>query len=97
MEINLNSNGFGNIGMGCGTPETTSVNSGREASNADQASRLASLHVSSHSSGVQSAELASAEPVADVPAAELVRDDALGQLVKAAFNLPPPPMPAFAD
>ena len=94
MEINLNSNGFGNVGMGRGMPEATGAGAAREAA---QASRLAALHVSSPSSDVQSAALASAEPVADVPDAELVRDDALGQLVKAAFNLPPPPMPAFTD
>ena len=94
MEINLNSNGFGNVGMGRGMPEATGAGAARETA---QASRLAALHVSSPSSDVQSAALASAEPVADVPDAELVRDDALGQLVKAAFNLPPPPMPAFTD
>ena len=92
MEINLNSNGFGNVGMGREMPEATGVNFGSEA---NEASRPKSLHVSSPSCDVQSAALASAEPVADVPDAELVRDDALGQLVKAAFNLPPPPMPAF--
>ena len=26
---------------------------------------------------------------------ELARDDELGKLVSAAFNLPPPPMPSF--
>ena len=30
-----------------------------------------------------------------VPDAELRRDDALGRLFAAAFNLPAPPMPAF--
>ena len=95
MEINLNSNGFGNVGMGRGMPEATGAGAARETANSAPASRLAALHVSSPSSNVQSAALASAEPVADVPDAELVRDDALGQLVKAAFNLPPPPMPAF--
>jgi len=94
MEINLNSNGFGNVGMGREMPEATGVNFGSEA---NEASRPKSLRVSGPASGVQSAELASAEPVAEVPDAELVRDDALGQLVKAAFNLPPPPMPAFTD
>lgn len=39
--------------------------------------------------------LAGSEPVADVPAGELVRDDGLGRLVSSAFNLPPPPMPEF--
>ena len=43
------------------------------------------------------AGLSSAEPTADVPAAALRRDDDLGRLAAAAFNLPPPPMPAFGD
>ena len=34
-----------------------------------------------------------AEAVSD---SELRRDDALGKLFSAAFNLPPPPMPAFS-
>lgn len=40
--------------------------------------------------------LQSSEPVADVPESSLVRDDHIGKLVNAAFNLPPPPMPNFA-
>ena len=39
--------------------------------------------------------LVGSEPVADVPAGEMVRDDGLGRLVSSAFNLPPPPMPDF--
>ena len=35
------------------------------------------------------------DAVEAVPDAALDRDDALGRLVNAAFNLPPPPMPAF--
>ena len=47
-------------------------------------------------SGVQSVDvLVGSEPVVDVPTGELVRDDALGNLVSSAFNLPPPPMPNF--
>ena len=33
----------------------------------------------------------------DIPEAALSRDDDLGKLIGRAFNLPPPPMPAFAD
>ena len=33
---------------------------------------------------------------AEIPDSALSRDDALGRLVGAAFNLPPPPMPDFA-
>ena len=41
--------------------------------------------------------LESSEPVVDVPDEALLRDDALGKLVKSVFNLPPPPMPTFTD
>lgn len=95
MEINLNSNGFGNIGMGRGMSETAAIGAGREATDASQASRAKSLHVSNLSSG-QSAGLASAEPVGKVPEEALSRDDELGKLMNAAFNLPPPPMPTFS-
>lgn len=39
--------------------------------------------------------LASSEPVSAVPDSAIARDDDLGKLMQAAFNLPPPPMPAF--
>lgn len=35
--------------------------------------------------------------VANIPEGALRRDDALGNLVLSAFNLPPPPMPSFSD
>ena len=37
------------------------------------------------------------EPTTEVPESALMRDDALGKLVGAAFNLAPPPMPAFTE
>ena len=44
----------------------------------------------------QTAGLPSAEPsIAEIPDAALTRDDPLGELMKTAFNLPPPPMPNF--
>lgn len=39
--------------------------------------------------------LQGSEPLADVPADALLRDDKLGRVVSSAFNLPPPPMPDF--
>lgn len=45
----------------------------------------------------RSADIVSAEPLADVPESALRRDDALGNLVSFAFNLPPPAMPVFSD
>ncbi len=41
-------------------------------------------------------DLAPGEPVAAITDADLSRDDHLGEIVKFAFNLPPPPMPFFS-
>ena len=79
MEINLNSNGFGNIGMGRGMSETTGIDAGRETIDASQNSHVKSLHVSNLSSNVQAAGLASAEPVGKVP------EEALSQAEAAAI------------
>jgi len=87
MEININSNGFGNVGLGSVNADfvTTATHQNVQKSKPlnIQSTTVDALHNS--------------EPVAEVPDAALSRDDALGNLVKAAFNLPPPPMPAFAD
>ena len=86
MNINLNNIGIRPEMMGAGT-----VGAERETANASQASRAKpNLEITA---GV--ADLESSEPVADVPASALERNDALGNLVNSAFNLPPPPMPAF--
>ena len=85
MEINLNSGGFGNMGVmrdagnadAIGTTPETKDAAGIDARQ-DKRGTLAFGHVSNG--------LVSAEPVAD---------DALGKLVNSAFNLPPPPMPDF--
>ncbi|MBQ6007528.1 MAG: hypothetical protein IJL17_03255 [Kiritimatiellae bacterium] len=37
------------------------------------------------------------EPTAEVPESALMRDDELGKLVGAAFNLAAPPMPTFTE
>ncbi len=44
---------------------------------------------------IRTADVQLAEPTLDIPDAALTRDDPLGDLVKTAFNLPPPPMPNF--
>ena len=93
MEISFN----GNLGIGRETGNIGSLDAGHMANDASKVSDATSLHVSRQMSQMQPADLASAEPVASVPADALLRDDALGKLVKSAFNLPPPPMPAFAD
>ena len=93
MEINLNNN-LGGIRMGNDAFGPTGIGAGREAqgTSAVDAGREArdTVTITNAPSG-----LASAEPVADIPDAALLRDDALGKLVNAAFSLPPPPMPAF--
>ena len=95
MEINLSSNGFGNVGMGHNMPDATPVDAKAEAKETSRISPLASFSISNHDVS-RAADLASAEPVADVPDGALSRDDALGKLVNAAFGLKPPPMPQFA-
>ena len=87
MEININSNGFGNVGLG-----SVNADFGMAAKPQDV---KASKPLNVQSTTIDA--LRNSEPVANVPDAALSRDDALGNLVKAAFNLPPPPMPAFED
>ena len=90
MEININN--FGNMGIRPETFGANGVGANRETSAASNDARLQS----NLTIGEGSAALVSAEPVADVPDAALDRDDALGKLMNAAFNLPPPPMPSFS-
>ena len=97
MEINLNSNGFGNIGMGRETFDATTIGAGNEAKGASGVNVGRGTHDKVTFTRAQPSNVASSEPVADVPDAALDRDDALGKLMNAAFNLPPPPMPAFTD
>ena len=88
MEINLSRN----AGV---RPETLGANVNNVAGEATETSRAvrpaANLAVTTRAEG-----LAAAEPTAEVPEQELRRDDALGALVGAAFNLPPPPPPDFS-
>jgi len=96
MEINLNSNGFGNIGMGRETLDAHAVGAANGAKGASGMDAAREKQDKVTFTRVQPSSVASSEPVADVPDVALDRDDALGKLVNAAFNLPPPPMPAFA-
>ncbi len=89
MEININSN-FGNIGIGREAFDANAVGSGGEAKGANREAKDAVVFTSARPTS-----LASSEPVADVSDAALRRDDELGKLVGAAFNLPPPAMPSF--
>ena len=87
MDLNINNIGIGTGAFGIGDQ----MNAGsQKVEGAKVESRDVKL------SGPQPFDvLRGSEPVADVPAEALVRDDDLGRLVSAAFNLPPPPMPAF--
>ena len=96
MNINIYNSGLGGIGMGHGIPNANQPAAKPETIDKSNVSSRTPFSVSGFSSDVQAASLASAEPVADIPDVALSRDDALGRLVGAAFNLPPPPMPAFA-
>lgn len=91
MDINLNSNFNGNIGV---RPDMQGIGGvGGAAEESPKASRIAAnLTVGK---GVDA--LSSAEPTAEITADALSRDDDLGKLVNAAFSLPAPPMPAFPE
>lgn len=87
MEINFN----GNIGMRHAATGADIGGVGQEVNGASGGPRQP--HNLEITTGVT--ELVSAEPVADVPESALSRDDDLGKLMGAVFNLPPPPMPDF--
>ena len=95
MEINLNNNGFGNIGMGRETLDANTIGAGSETKGASGVDARSGKRDEVTFTRAQPSGIASSEPVADVPDAALDRDDALGKLMAAAFNLPPPPMPPF--
>ena len=97
MEINLNSNGFGNIGMGRESFDATTIGAGNETKGASGIGVGHGMHDKVTFTRAQPSGIASAEPVADVPETALSRDDELGKLMNAAFHLPPPPMPSFSD
>ena len=88
MEINLNGN-F-NVARDFGAIQSQQAQSAQTKAASQQSSAL----------GVRASEvdvLRQSEPVMDVPESALKRDDELGRLVNRAFNLPPPPMPDFAQ
>ena len=95
MEININSNGFGNIGMGREMLDANVVGAGSETKATTGAGAKREAHDRVIFTRVQPDGIASSEPVADVPDEALSRDDELGKLMSTAFNLPPPPMPTF--
>ena len=97
MEINLNSNGFGNIGVGRESLDVTTIGARTEAKEASGIDAGRGRHDKVTFTRTQPSSIASSEPVTVVPDAALDRNDELGKLMNAAFNLPPPPMPSFSD
>jgi len=88
---------FGNIAsrngtFGIGNPPVAEGEKAESRKAAGPAPRPSDLRLSDASSFDP---LRGSEPVADVPASALSRDDDLGRLVASAFNLPPPPAPPF--
>ena len=89
MEINLNNNGIGNLGMGQGITDMQGVDAGLAAKNAQKAGAAAPLTITEAMASPEDVEAAA------IPESVLSRDDDLGKLMDKAFNLPPPPMPTF--
>jgi len=89
MEINLGNNFAGSIGVRAETADT----------HVEKTEKSGASRVSLHAAGItienRLEALAAAEPTVDVPESELRRDDALGNLVNAAFGLKAPPPPEF--
>jgi len=86
MDININ-NGFGNMSVG-------------QLGGGEAPQQLNSPKTAQQPKDLTITEQAKAMPIGepdveDVSAETLLRDDPLGKLVMAAFNLPPPAMPDF--
>lgn len=92
MDINLNNRMAAGIGNGRDIAGSQGVGAKNEAFCASHAARTTSGVTISRAD-------ASPEEIqaAAIPESALRRDDALGDLVGRAFNLPPPSMPNMAD
>ena len=85
MTLNLNISNFG-VNAASQTFESAQVSQASK----DVNSRNAAFSALSVTQGIASSEDIAAASISD---AVLTRDDPLGNLVKSAFNLPPPPPP----
>lgn len=88
MEINLTNSNIGNLGLGQGIPDMQGVDAGLAAQDAQKPGTPA-FTITKAAASPEDVEAAT------IPESALSRDDDLGKLVSAAFNLPPPPMPNF--
>lgn len=85
MDISINNNISSRMGTVVGAQEATPVGKTQEST----AKRdLTITHSDAAPDGISAAA---------IPESALTRDDELGNLVKAAFNLQAPPMPAFVE
>ena len=88
MNINFNNIGIRSAAFGIGDQVTAE-------SQRPEGQKPNGLKLSSTENLQVNDLLGGSEPVAEVPAEALVRDDRLGRLVASAFCLPAPPMPDF--
>lgn len=91
MDINFTNNNFVNFGVGHETQGAAPAAGGQKV-----AAEAAKPTPKDNATKLQQASLDAlqeSEPVTKVPDSALSRDDDLGRLVSAAFNLPPPPFP----
>lgn len=88
MEINLTNSNIGNLGLGQGILDMQGVDAGLAAQDAQKPGTPA-FTITNAAASPEDVEAAT------IPESALSRDDDLGKLVSAAFNLPPPPMPNF--
>ena len=88
MEINLTNSNIGNLGLGQGIPDMQGVDAGLAAQDPQKPGTPA-FTITNAAASPEDVEAAT------IPESALSRDDDLGKLVSAAFNLPPPPMPNF--
>jgi len=87
MDININ-NGFGNMSVG----QLGGGEAPQQLNSPKTAQKTKDLTITE-----QAKSMPIGEPdVEDVSNETLLRDDPLGKLVMAAFNLPPPAMPDFS-
>lgn len=86
MTLNLNTASFG-ANAASRTTETAQVAQGMETSSSQKNEAFRGLSITKAKASTEDIAAASINDAA------LTRDDPLGNLVKSAFNLPPPPPP----
>jgi hypothetical protein len=93
MEINFNNSANKAVGVRLETLDASQVS--RLAHETAEGSQSSATGLTQFLTITESTASPEDIAAAEIPDAALSRDDALGRLVGEAFNLPPPPMPAF--